>query len=168
MGAAPDIGCFEVGTEGWQAGADWEETAFTRSNRHLEGFETGDFIEFDWRFGGDAPWLATSAQKNTGFWSAESGAIGDNARTTLEIALDCQSGEIRFWCKVSSEQNWDHLIFSINGVEKAKWSGEVDWGEVSFPVSGGRTTFAWTYAKDGSGSAGLDAAWIDDIVFPLQ
>ena len=26
VGSAPDIGCFEVGSKGWTAGADWTET----------------------------------------------------------------------------------------------------------------------------------------------
>jgi hypothetical protein len=167
VGAAPDIGCFEVGTEPWRAGADWEETDFTRVP-NTEGFETGDLIEFDWRSDGDTPWLVTSQEKHSGFYSAESGPLSDGETTTLRVTLDCRRGEVAFWRKVFSEQGWNCLMFSINGNERARWSGKQNWAQVSFPVSGGRTTFEWRYSKDSSGSSGQDAAWIDDIEFPIK
>ena len=35
----------------------------------------------------------------------------------------------------------------------------------SYAVPAGSHTFRWTYAKDDSGSAGLDSAWLDQVVF---
>src|SRR5262249_41280203 len=37
----------------------------------------------------------------------------------------------------------------------------------AFPVTSGQHTLEWRYAKDPSGSAGLDAAFIDDVNLPL-
>lgn len=70
--------------------------------------------------------------------------------------------------KVSSESNFDKLIFRIDGIELADWSGEMDWAGVSYTVSPGTHVFEWTYEKDGSVSEGRDTAWIDDIIFPVE
>jgi hypothetical protein len=132
-----------------------------------EGFETGDFSRFAWEQSGDADWAVTSQEKHSGRFSAESGSIGHNGSTTLQVRLHCASGNITFYCKVSCEPKYDQLRFTIDGVQQASWSGEADWAEVSFAVTAGTRTFTWTYSKDSSVSRGADAVWIDDIVFPI-
>lgn len=131
-----------------------------------EDFETHDFSKFPWTNSGDASWYIPRLQGHSGRYCARSGSIDHDESTTLEVTLDCVSGDITFYRKVSSESGYDYLTFSIDGVEKGKWSGEQDWAQVSFPVDEGTRTFEWTYSKDGSASEGDDAAWIDDIVFP--
>jgi len=136
--------------------------------RNTEGLETGNFDNFNWRSYGNANWLVTSSEKNSGNYSARSDSISDDENSTLEIILDCASGEISFFRKVSSEENCDYLIFYIDGIEKGKWSGEQDWAKVSYSVTVGTHTFTWTYSKDSTISIGYDSAWIDDIEFPLR
>lgn len=131
-----------------------------------EDFESGDFSTFDWMTFGDEYWFITSGQSNSGTYSARAGSIDHDEDSTLEITLDCSSGDIRFSRQVSSESNFDYLRFYIDNREQGKWSGEEGWTEVSFPVTAGRRTFKWVYSKDGSASEGDDTAWIDDIVFP--
>jgi hypothetical protein len=133
-----------------------------------EDFETGDFSKFDWVSLGDADWIVTSDEYNSGTKSARAGAINDNENTTLEVTLDCISGQISFYCKVSSEWDYDYLRFYIDGTQQDEWSGNEDWTEVSFPVRAGRRTFEWVYSKDGSSSSGSDTVWIDDIEFPIE
>jgi len=133
----------------------------------VEDFETGDFSKFLWEHYGDATWSITSQEKYSGTYSAQAGYIEDDGSTTLQVTLDCVSGNITFCRKVSSKFAWDYLKFYIDGDEKDKWSGEQDWAEVSFPVTAGLRTFEWTYSKDSSVSKGDDTAWIDDIVFPV-
>ena len=133
-----------------------------------EDFETDDFSKFPWGHLGDASWDTTRQESHSGSYSAESGSIEDGESTTLRVTLDCVSGYIAFYRKVSSEPDYDHLEFYIDSVEMDKWSGEEDWAEVSFYVDGGQKTFEWTYSKDGSASGGDDTAWIDDIVFPVN
>jgi len=133
-----------------------------------EDFETGDFSKLPWEHDGDDSWTTTSQERHSGTYSAQAGAIEDNGSTTLQVTLDCVSGNITFYRKVSSESGFDYLRFYIDGVEKDKWSGEKDWTQVSFSVAAGTRTFEWTYEKDGSESEGEDTAWIDDIVFPQQ
>ncbi len=134
----------------------------------MEGFETRDFSKFPWSSSGDASWVITRLLGHSGRYCAKSGSVGDGQSTTLHLTLDCAAGAITFYRKVSSESGYDYLKFYIDGVEQDSWSGEQDWAEASFPVDGGMRTFAWTYSKDGSGSSGDDAAWIDDIVFPAE
>jgi len=132
-----------------------------------EGFESGNLTALPWQTGGNQPWSVVSSEKNSGAYSAQSGDISDNQTSYLEVTLNItQAGNITFYRKVSSESCCDYLRFKIDGAEQKKWSGEVPWGRVSFPVSTGTHTFRWEYTKDGSLSDGSDAGWIDDIDFP--
>ncbi len=135
----------------------------------METFESGGFDTFPWINNSNTPWTIVSNESNGGSRSARSGAISHNSSTNLQITLDVGAdGEISFFRKVSSENNWDFLKFYIDGEERGSWSGNQNWAQVSFPVSAGSRTFKWTYLKDGSYSSGSDAAWIDDIKFPVS
>jgi hypothetical protein len=134
----------------------------------FEGFETGDFSRFDWISLGDAGWTITSDEYKSGIYSAQAGSIDDNGITTLKMTLDCISGQISFYYKVSCEYYYDFLRFYIDGEQQDEWSGNEDWTQISFDVSPGNRTFEWVYSKDESSSYGSDTAWIDGIVFPIE
>jgi len=133
-----------------------------------EAFETGDFSKFNWTFYGDSDWFVTSDEFISGTYSVQAGSIDDNGSTTLKLTLDCISGEISFYYKVSCERYYDYLRFYIDGTQQDEWSGNEGWTQVSFPVRAGRRTFEWIYSKDESSSNGSDTAWIDDIVLPIE
>ena len=145
-----------------------ERTGASDDSNATEDFQTGDFLAFDWVTHGDADWIVSSAESHSGMYSAQAGSITDDESTTLTLTLDCTSGEISFYYKVSSESGFDHLEFYIDGTHERRWSGQDDWTGVSFPVAAGERCFEWTYSKDGSVSNGSDTAWIDDIVFPFD
>ncbi|HDP54549.1 MAG TPA: T9SS type A sorting domain-containing protein, partial [Bacteroidetes bacterium] len=112
-------------------------------------------------------WVRDNSTAYDGDYSMRSGSISNNQTTSMEITLNVvSSDDIVFFYKVSSESGYDYLKFYIDDVEKASWSGEVDWTEVSFPVPSGVHTFRWSYEKDGSLSNGSDCAWVDNIIFP--
>ena len=134
----------------------------------FEGFETGDFSEFDWASFGDSDWTINSEDCNSGVYNAKAGSINDSETSTLSVTLDCIEGQVSFYCKISSEQDYDYLKFYIDGSLQDDWSGNEDWAQVSFPVRAGRRTFEWTYSKDGSSSYYSDTAWIDNIEFPCN
>jgi outer membrane protein assembly factor BamB len=134
----------------------------------MEDFEANDFSKFPWEDSGDASWAISSVEKNSGNYSAQAGSIDDDQSTTLQVRLDCVSGNITFYRKVSSELRCDYLKFNIDGVRKGSWSGKEDWTEVSFPVTAGTRIFEWSYSKDSSISDGDDTVWVDDIVFPIE
>jgi len=142
--------------------------SFTVSSMNTgEDFESNNFSTFPWEHRGNASWTITSHEKHSGTYSAQAGAIEHDERTTLRVRVDCISGDITFYHKVSSEVDCDYLKFYIDGEEKGEWSGTTDWDQVSFTVRAGTRTFDWTYSKDGSISSDWDTAWIDDIVFPI-
>jgi hypothetical protein len=143
--------------------------SFTVSSmRSVEDFETGDFSKFSPRHSGDSKWTISQREKHSGAYSARAGEINDEQNSTLRADVECVSGNITFYCKVSSERNFDFLSFYIDGIRQDKWSGEKDWTQVSFPVEEGTRIFEWIYSKDSSISRGWDTAWIDDIAFPVE
>jgi hypothetical protein len=133
----------------------------------VEDFEMGDFSKFPWEHYGDETWVVTLREKRSGAYSAKAGSIDHDQSTTLQVTLDCVSGNITFYHKISSESGSDYLKFYIDGVKQDEWSGEQDWAQVSFGVTAGTRIFEWTYSKDGSESEDSDTAWIDDLVFPV-
>jgi len=145
-----------------------DATAGHASDYSMEDFETADFTKFAWVNSGDGNWDITFMERYAGTYGAETEKIDHNESATLSVSVECTSGDIMFYRKVSSEPACDYLKFYIDGVEKVKWSGMEDWDAVSFPVAAGMRIFEWTYSKDSSISRGSDTAWIDEIVFPLD
>ncbi|MCK4653211.1 MAG: T9SS type A sorting domain-containing protein, partial [Candidatus Cloacimonetes bacterium] len=140
----------------------------------VEDFETGDFSNYSWVFGGNADWQITDLEVYEGVYSAKSGTINHNQITSMIITLDvlCDS-EISFYRKTSCEDvgsvsgnYYDYLVFFIDGEEMDKWAGETPWGQVIFEVSAGDHTFEWMYHKDVGEVGGQDCVWVDYILFP--
>jgi len=136
-----------------------------------ENFESGGFTSFPWTNTSPNPWTIQSGTTNAhgGNYGAKSGTIGNNASTELSVTMIVgAAGNISFWRKVSSESNYDWLRFSIDGTEMGSWSGIQDWAQYTYPVQPGNHVFKWVYSKDVSMTGGSDAAWIDDVVFPMS
>jgi alpha-tubulin suppressor-like RCC1 family protein len=112
---------------------------------------------------GDASWFGQAATTHDGLGAARSGAITDGQATTLSLTTTGPDTLSFFW-KVSSEAGYDHLRFSIDGIEKNKITGSVDWHQVSYVLPAGPHTLTWSYTKDLSGSTGADAGWVDQVV----
>ncbi len=117
-----------------------------------------------WNTGGNAPWVGESLVTHDGVDAAQSGHITDNQQSILETSM-VGPGSVSFWWKVSSEQFYDVLTFSISGVEQARISGQVDWQQKSFVVPSGPQTLQWIYVKDGGTSVGQDTAWLDQVSY---
>jgi len=98
--------------------------------------------------------------------------------------VDIDSSEtIKFYWKVSSEQEADYLEFYIDGTRQDRISGEVGWPAAptrplsffrrkqgggggqqrSYTVSSGIHILKWRYVKDGSGQSGDDCGWVDFV-----
>ena len=113
--------------------------------------------------GGAANWVGVSDESYFGGSSARSGAITHSQTTWIQTEVTGE-GTLSFWYKVSSESNWDKLIFYIDGVQKTVASGTVGWTRFECVISN-RTQHAikWTYSKDVVGSSGSDCCWIDKV-----
>jgi len=133
----------------------------------IEDFETGDFDQYEWEFGGNADWTITSSGAYEGTYAAKSGDIGDEQESVLMVTMEViNDDEISFYQNVSSESGYDYLRFYIDGTQKGEWAGTGSWTLQTYPVTAGEHTFKWAYEKDYSVSSGSDCGWIDYITFP--
>lgn len=137
-----------------------------------ENFETGNYSLYPWQMN-TYPWTIKTDTVYEGNNSSRSGIITHNQNSDMSVELNVLTpGFVRFHKKVSCEDqqsgaNWDYLQFSIDGTEQGRWDGTIDWSEEYYPVTAGNHTFKWSYIKDYSVSAGFDAAWVDNIKFPV-
>ncbi|MEI7501012.1 MAG: C25 family cysteine peptidase [Bacteroidota bacterium] len=135
----------------------------------LDDFESGGFANFSWTQGGNKPWTITNIDPFEGIYSAKSGMIAADQKSTLSLQLNVTNNDsISFFVKTSSESGYDLLKFYIDSESVGDWSGETPWTKAVFPVNAGEHTFKWEYMKDGSLSSGSDCGWIDYIVFPTS
>jgi len=136
-------------------------------NPIIETFESHDFEAYPWVMGGNKPWVISSANVYSGAYCSRSGIIQNNQKSVMELTLNVSAdGNISFARRLSCEQEFDFLRFSIDGIEIDRWSGELDWAEVKYPVSPGFHTFTWSYEKDEFVISGQDRAWVDEIILP--
>jgi hypothetical protein len=150
---------------GWQVDALRDLGAVT----NVQGFEGGAALPAGFTTGGHQPWTTDTVLPGAGTRSARSGTITDGQRSyLLYTATMTAPGNVSFLIKVSSEQNFDFFSFWIDGVPIAQGSGEIPWSTFTTgaPVSAGTHQFVFVYEKDGELSAGLDAAWIDNLTIP--
>jgi hypothetical protein len=133
----------------------------------VEDWETAGMTKFDWVVSGNGQWAINFIDKYEGLYSAKSGHITDNQVSSLQVTMDVIGyDDISFYRKVSSEEGSDFLKFYIDDVAAGQWSGEQPWTYYSFQVNPGVHTFRWSYEKDNFNSQGMDAGWLDYIVFP--
>ncbi len=131
-----------------------------------DDFETGDFTTYDWVLANN-PWVIDNTSPYEGLYCAKSAIIGHGKYSMLKIEIDVQaSGDLKFYRKVSSEQDADYLAFVVDSRERERWSGEVDWDVYSYKLSKGKHTIEWRYVKDDETSEGNDGAAIDMVTFP--
>ena len=137
------------------------------------GLETANFEngmdDLEWQNDPEHPWTITTTDPHSGQYCLQSGTIGLNASSTLSLPFDVEneSDEIHFSIKTSCHAS-DYLKFYIDDTEIQQWNGNTNWQEMVIPVNQGEHVFTWAYEKDGSGTAGSDHVWIDDIIFPVR
>ena len=144
-------------------------------------FESGS-IGGSWSTSGDALWFVQSTTVISGFYSAESGDIGNNQDSWLSITVANMINDtdtdgdgildmatIEFAYETSTESNWDFLVFCVDTTSctrtsgyTARWSG-VTSGTYTHNVAAGTHDFHWVYFKDSSVSSNQDTVWLDDV-----
>lgn len=133
----------------------------------VEDWETNTFTKFPWQSIGSKSWELTTQQPWEGSFCLRSGAITDYQTSQFFLNYEAASEDsISFYVKTSTEQDYDYLMFSIDGVWQGQWSGETPWTRVSFPVASGNHIFKWMYLKDLSYAYGQDRVWVDFIALP--
>jgi hypothetical protein len=95
--------------------------------------------------------------------AAQSGVTANGSSSWLETTVT-GTCTVSFFQKVSSQATYDTLKFSVGGVVKSTVSGNVNWQQKNFVINGaGPHVLRWTYTKNASGKAGMDAAWVDRV-----
>ena len=132
--------------------------------------------------GAAAGWSVVTDSASEGSCSLKSNLLSNApsgiVRAQVEYTGAFTTGNIVFDRRVSSEQGYDCLRFTIDNVQQNVGgtctstgglgaSGEVAWGPVSVPISAGTHTIMWSYEKNSTVVAGQDTAWIDSVVLPL-
>lgn len=122
---------------------------------------------------GDALWTVDESAGRNGSSCARSGLIGDNQECELSTTVD-GAGTLTFWWKVDCEDdpdydNWDYLMFEVDGTEISRIDGNSDWRKVSVKIKAeGRHDVAWRYSKDYTDDdmTGIaDCGWVDQVVW---
>ncbi len=137
------------------------------SGRSTEDFESNNFSLFPWINSSTYPWILTYGEAYSNVYSARSADISDNQESVLSMYLNIPKEDtIRFWYRVSSETGYDFFSFSADSSIIFRESGESGWKLWKWNLKEGVHYLEWKYSKDGSLSAGEDAAWIDYVRFP--
>ena len=115
---------------------------------------------------GNSYWtISPNTAKN---FCLKSGSIGHFGESTVQIPLNIENAEhvqISFDYFVSSEYNYDTLRFYVDGYYVEEWSGEIGWTHYAYNLYNySPNLIGFSYSKDGSYSAGMDCAMIDNIV----
>ncbi len=132
----------------------------------VDSFESG-FTYLPWTFSGDSNWTITTANHYNGIKSAKSGFISETQSSVMQTSITCNAGQVSFFYKISSEVNNDFLNFYIDDILQNQWSGESNWGMVSFNISAGGHILKWEYIKNESLTDGTDCAWVDYLSYPF-
>lgn len=122
-----------------------------------------DNDQIQWQLSGQKPWFGQTEVYYKNGSAIQSGIIS-NDETSIIYAKIKGPGILSFWWKVSCEKDFDYLAFYIDNKEQDRISGEVNWQKKIYHISKD-AMIEWAYKKDGSGSGGKDAGWLDNIEF---
>ncbi|MBQ6083546.1 MAG: T9SS type A sorting domain-containing protein [Bacteroidales bacterium] len=147
-----------------------EGSYYIQVGQSMDGFETGDFTAFNWQFVSPIyAWTVVTQNPYEGQYCAKSSSIDHSESTSMSLTVMVgQESPMSFYYKVSSESNYDKLHFSVDGVEKNNWSGDIDWTIATYQLTAGTHVLRWEYTKDSSVSSGSDCAWIDNVIIPAS
>jgi hypothetical protein len=118
-----------------------------------------------WTTGGNAEFFAQTRTAYYGGSAVQSGAIGTNSYSSISTTVT-GAGTLTFYWKISSKTNSGYLRFYIDGVEKNRISGSLNWQKKTFTLGAGTHTIEWSYTRNGTTATyGSNCAWIDKVQF---
>ena len=144
-----------------------------------ETWESNSFSTNGWDNRAEYGWVIVNSGAHSGTYCAKSNNAGyNNTDAILNLTFTSSiDGEISFYKKVSSEQDYDFFQFYLdNDLKEEKSCGSSGWWssctpaweQSAYPVTAGTHTMTFVFSKDQSEADGSDCAWIDDIVFPAS
>lgn len=111
-------------------------------------------------FGYGTNWFLQSRQTKDGIDAAQSAAIDHREHSGMEFTLRGPCS-LQFSWKVSSEEDYDYLVFTLDGEVEEIISGETDWQVVQRQIPEGIHRANLYYLKDAAKTAGQDAGFVD-------
>ena len=135
--------------------------------RLADDFESGTLGRLPWQSGGIA-WFPQQDVVADGKYALQSGDVSDQQASSIKVQAVFSGGIGSFSSRVDSEENWDKLVFLIDGRVIREWSGFVEWNEFEFKLTSGTHELEWRYQKDFANNRGADAAWLDNVNLPLS
>jgi len=114
--------------------------------------------------GGSAGWFSQTKTSYHNGDAAQSGDISNNQESWMQTTVSGK-GTVKFYWKVSSEDDFDCLEFYIDGSLQNQISGLVDdWEQKTYTIStSGSHVLEWRYMKDRATSFGDDCGWLDKV-----
>lgn len=116
---------------------------------------------------GSGTWIVDTTLPHTGLRYLRSAVITDNQSTNYTFPVPALATSVRFWHRVSSEAGFDFFKIYKNSIsvpnQLFQLSGLLNTWQLFTVSLSGITSIIIEYSKDSSASAGLDAAFIDDI-----
>ena len=113
--------------------------------------------------GGNASWFDQTMTSYYGAEAAQSGDISHSQDSWMQTTVEGR-GTVKFYWKVSSEDDYDFLEFYIDGWMQDRISGSVNWQQKTYTIfESGSHALEWRYVKDGSVDFGGDCGWVDKV-----
>jgi hypothetical protein len=113
--------------------------------------------------GGGEDWFSQTTTFYYGGAAAQSGDISHSQDSWIQTTVS-GTGTVKFYWKVSSEEEYDFLEFYIDGWQQDRISGLVDWQQMTYSITTlGSHTLEWRYVKDGSMDSDSDCSWVDKL-----
>jgi hypothetical protein len=110
-------------------------------------------------------WSLQTSHTHDGIDAAQSKPISSGQSTEMNASL-CGPGELNFLWSVSSETCCDFLSFYFDNIRENYISGEPsEWASITRFIPENSHKIAWIYNKDGSNNGGLDAGFVDQLIF---
>ena len=134
----------------------------------LETFEGGSTHLAGWNAPAAYPWAVSTESPYEGGYCLRSVQYTSHGMSSdMSVNVNVASADsVKFYYRVSSENNYDKFHFLIDGVSQFNASGDLEWAYAAIPISAGSHTITFRYSKDGSVSSGSDCAWIDNVILP--
>lgn len=148
-----------------------QDTFYLPIGKKTETFETGDFSQYSWNQNNNA-WEITNQNVYEGLYAARSKTdLSNDSSSIMQITwTSVIDDSISYYCRISSEAEYDYFKFIIDDEVKEEISGYRDtvYHRSVFFVPAGTHQFKFIYKKDYASKRGYDCAFIDQIVLPMQ
>ncbi|MCP4312548.1 MAG: hypothetical protein GY790_14900 [Bacteroidetes bacterium] len=146
-----------------------EDSLMLSIGRHFEDFSRGVADSYPFENRSPIGWQVEQGSAHSQDKALRSGRVSHSQVSSISLQFTTSEVDtLSFYYRVSSEKYYDFLELSVDSAIVKSWSGENVWDHYEVILDGGFHEISWTYRKDKNVSMGEDAAWIDDISFPVS